>query len=63
MLFRSIFSIPGIGEQFTKSILVNDYPTIMGITIMYSTILIVMILIVDILYGIIDPRLRMGGGK
>lgn len=61
LVIEQIFSIPGIGEQFTKSILVNDYPTIMGITIMYSTILIVMILIVDILYGIIDPRLRMGG--
>lgn len=63
LVIEQIFSIPGIGEQFTKSILVNDYPTIMGITIMYSTILIVMILIVDILYGFIDPRLRMGGGK
>ena len=63
LVIEQIFSITGIGEQFTKSILVNDYPTIMGITIMYSTILIVMILIVDILYGIIDPRLRMGGGK
>lgn len=63
LVIEQIFSIPGIGEQFTKSILVNDYPTIMGITIMYSTILIMMILIVDILYGIIDPRLRMGGGK
>ncbi|MBK0348315.1 ABC transporter permease [Aerococcaceae bacterium zg-ZJ1578] len=64
LVIEQIFSIPGIGEQFTKSILVNDYPTIMGITIMYSTLLVVMILIVDILYGVVDPRLRMGqGGK
>lgn len=63
LVIEQIFSIPGIGEQFTKSILVNDYPTIMGITIMYSSLLIVMILIVDILYGIVDPRLRMGGSK
>lgn len=62
LVIEQIFSIPGIGEQFTKSILVNDYPTIMGITILYSTILIVMILIVDILYGIVDPRMRMGEG-
>lgn len=59
LVVEQIFSIPGIGEQFTKSILVNDYPTIMGITIMYSTFLVVIILIVDILYGIVDPRLRM----
>lgn len=61
LVIEQIFSIPGIGEQFTKSILVNDYPTIMGITILYSALLIVLILIVDILYGLIDPRLRMGG--
>lgn len=59
LVVENIFSIPGIGEQFTKSILVNDYPTIMGITILYSVILIVIIFGVDILYGFIDPRLRL----
>lgn len=59
LVVENIFSIPGIGEQFTKSILVNDYPTIMGITIMYSAILVIVIFIVDILYGVIDPRLRV----
>lgn len=64
LVIENIFSIPGIGEQFTKSILVNDYPTIMGVTIMYSVILVVIILIVDILYGLIDPKMRVTqGGK
>lgn len=64
LVIENIFSIPGIGEQFTKSILVNDYPTIMGVTIMYSVILVVIILIVDILYGLIDPKMRIAqGGK
>jgi len=64
LVIENIFSIPGIGEQFTKSILVNDYPTIMGVTIMYSVILVVIILIVDILYGLIDPKMRVvQGGK
>lgn len=62
LVVENIFSIPGIGEQFTKSILVNDYPTIMGVTIMYSVILVVIILIVDILYGLIDPKMRVAGG-
>ncbi|MGX7109049.1 ABC transporter permease [Facklamia miroungae] len=62
LVIEQIFSIPGIGEQFTKSILVNDYPTIMGITIMYSVLLVVIILIVDILYGFIDPRMRQVEG-
>lgn len=62
LVVENIYSIPGIGEQFTKSILVNDYPTIMGITIMYSALLVFIILIVDILYGLIDPRMRQSEG-
>lgn len=52
-----------LGEQFVKSITVNDYTVIMGTTIFYSAIFILVIFIVDILYGIIDPRIRLAGGK
>ncbi|TGD23407.1 ABC transporter permease [Companilactobacillus suantsaicola] len=62
MVVENIFSIPGIGEQFVKSITTNDYPTIMGLTIFYSFLLIIVYLIVDILYGLIDPRIRLGNG-
>ncbi|WP_056976654.1 oligopeptide ABC transporter permease [Ligilactobacillus agilis] len=61
MVIENIFSIPGIGEQFVKSILTNDYPTIMGVTMLYSFGLVVIILITDIVYGIIDPRIRLTG--
>ena len=61
MGIENIFNIPGIGEQFTKSILTNDYPTIMGLTMLYSVMLVVIILVVDILYGFIDPRIRLSG--
>jgi oligopeptide transport system permease protein len=63
MVVENIFSIPGIGEQFVKSITTNDYPTIMGVTMVYSFMLVVVILIVDILYGIIDPRIRLSGSE
>ncbi|MBW1605283.1 oligopeptide ABC transporter permease [Lactobacillus sp. Sy-1] len=63
MVVENIFSIPGIGEQFVKSILTNDYPTIMGLTIMYSFMLCVVLLLTDIVYGIIDPRIRITGKK
>ncbi|MDF4756741.1 ABC transporter permease subunit, partial [Vibrio parahaemolyticus] len=56
-------AVPGLGEQFVKSITVNDYTVIMGTTIFYSAIFILVIFIVDILYGIIDPRIRLAGGK
>lgn len=61
MVIENIFSIPGIGEQFVKSILTNDYPTIMGVTMLFSVGLVLIILLTDIVYGIIDPRIRLAG--
>lgn len=63
LVVENIFAIPGIGEQFVKSITTNDYPTIMAVTILYSGMLIFVILIVDILYGIVDPRIRVSEGS
>ncbi|MFB9860178.1 oligopeptide ABC transporter permease [Salinicoccus siamensis] len=62
LVVERIFSIPGLGEQFVNSILTNDYPVIMGVTLFFSLLFIVVIFIVDILYGIIDPRIRLSGG-
>jgi len=62
LVVENIFAIPGIGEQFVKSIMTNDYPTIMAVTILYSALLVFVILIVDLLYGLIDPRIRVSGG-
>lgn len=63
LVVEKIFAIPGIGEQFVKSITTNDYPTIMAVTIMYSGMLIFVILLVDLLYGIVDPRIRVSEGS
>ncbi len=63
LVVEKIFAIPGLGEQFVKSIYVNDYPVIMGTTILFAALFVVIILVVDILYGIIDPRIRLSGGK
>lgn len=63
LVVENIFAIPGIGEQFVKSIMTNDYPTIMAVTMLYSAMLVVVILIVDILYGIVDPRIRVSEGS
>ena len=59
LVVENIFAVPGIGEQFTKSILTNDYYTIMAVTILFSTLLVVVIFITDILYQLIDPRVRV----
>ncbi|EMF0036898.1 oligopeptide ABC transporter permease [Enterococcus hirae] len=63
LVVENIFAIPGIGEQFVKSITTNDYPTIMAVTILYSFMLIFVILVVDLLYGLVDPRIRVSEGS
>lgn len=59
MVIENIFNIPGIGEQFTKSIPTNDYPTIMGVSMVYCFGLVVILLLTDIVYSLIDPRIRL----
>lgn len=63
MVIENIFNVPGIGEQFVKSILTNDYPTIMGVTLVYCFGLVVILLITDIVYVLIDPRIRLTGSE
>lgn len=63
LVVENIFAIPGIGEQFVKSIMTNDYPTIMAVTMLYSAMLVFVIFVVDILYGLVDPRIRVSEGS
>lgn len=63
LVIEKIFAVPGLGEQFVLSISTKDYPTIMGTTMFYSALLITIIFIVDLLYGVIDPRIRVAGGN
>ncbi|ERM20282.1 peptide ABC transporter permease [Brevibacillus laterosporus] len=55
-----IFGIPGLGREFVISITNRDYTVIMGTTVFYAMILVVMVLIVDIAYTLIDPRIKLG---
>ena len=63
LVIEKIFSVPGLGEQFTLSILVLDYSVIMGITIFYSALFIFVVFLVDIIYGFLDPRITYNGGE
>nr|WP_277998242.1 ABC transporter permease [Zhaonella formicivorans] len=58
-----IFAIPGLGRYFVTSVFNRDYTLIMGLTIFYSVFLMAMNLIVDLSYAIIDPRVKLTGGK
>ncbi len=63
LVIEKIFAIPGLGDQFVSSINVNDYTVIMGTTIFYSALFVFIIFVVDILYGVVDPRIRVAGGN
>jgi oligopeptide transport system permease protein len=56
---EKIFVIPGLGGQFVSSILTRDYTVIMGTTIFLATILIVLNALVDIIYSLVDPRIKL----
>ena len=56
-----MFAIPGLGKHYVQSISNNDYTLVLGMTIFFGAFLILMNLVVDILYGIIDPRIRLSG--
>src|SRR5918994_1752383 len=63
LIVETVFSIPGLGQQFVVSIFEKDFPIIMGTTILYSVFFVASYLLQDILYGIIDPRIRVAGHR
>jgi oligopeptide transport system permease protein len=63
LVVEQIFAVPGIGEQFVQSVFVNDYAMILGTTVFFSVFFIIALLVQDISYGVIDPRIRVSGAK
>lgn len=60
-VIERIFGVPGLGREFVLSITNRDYTVIMGTTVFYAIILVVMILLVDIAYTLVDPRIKLAG--
>lgn len=63
LVIENIFAVPGIGEQFVKAINTNDFPIIMGTTLLIAFLFIFIILVIDLMYGVIDPRIRLAEGE
>ncbi len=59
LVVEQIFAVPGIGRAFVSSITNRDYPMIMGTTIILAVLIVVMNLVTDILYKIVDPRITL----
>lgn len=60
---EQIFAVPGMGKFFVTSMQAKDQPMILGVVLIYGVFLAIMNLFVDVLYGIIDPRIRLSGGR
>jgi len=60
-IVENIFAIPGLGKHFVTSIYNRDYTVILGLTIFYSIILIVLNMLVDLAYTLVDPRIKLIG--
>ena len=60
IILETIFSMPGLGQYFYNALLAKDLPVIQGVTLVYALTFVVMNLIVDVLYGVINPRVRLG---
>jgi oligopeptide transport system permease protein len=58
-VIERIFTIPGLGRSFVDSIGNRDYTAILGLTIFDATILVIANLIVDLLYVVVDPRIKL----
>ena len=63
LVVERIFAIPGLGQHLTQAITNRDYTMIMGVTVFYAMILTVCVLVVDIVYVFIDPRIKIEGSK
>lgn len=63
LVVEKIFGVPGIGELFITAIMSNDYNVVIAIAFLYSLLFVITMLVVDILYGIIDPRIRLERGN
>ena len=56
---ESVFAIPGLGRYFVQAVQQLDYTVIMGLTVFYGAFLVLMVIVVDIAYGFVDPRIRV----
>lgn len=59
VVIESIFDVPGIGRYFVNGALNRDYPVVMGVVIFYAVLIIGLNLLVDLIYGFFDPRVKV----
>jgi peptide/nickel transport system permease protein len=63
LFIETVFSLPGVGRLLTTSLARRDLPVVLAITVSVSLLIVLLTLIVDLIYGILDPRVRTGGER
>jgi len=63
VIIESIFAIPGMGQLMVQSVFSRDYPVVMGNLVIVSVLTLVANLVADVSYGLVDPRIRLGGRR
>jgi oligopeptide transport system permease protein len=58
LVVERIFGVPGIGREFIESAFSRDYTLVSGTVLLYGTLLVLFNLVVDVVYGFLDPRIR-----
>ncbi|HJN79437.1 MAG TPA: ABC transporter permease subunit, partial [Phycisphaerales bacterium] len=59
-VIEKVFAIPGLGMHFVDAVLSKDLTMIMGVVLVYSALLVLLNLAVDVMYAWVDPRIRVG---
>jgi len=57
---ENVFAYPGMGQYLVTALSAQDYPGVLGATMVYAVIIVITNLIADILYGVVDPQVRLG---
>jgi oligopeptide transport system permease protein len=60
LVVEQVFGLPGVGRYFVQGAINRDYTLVMGMVIFYAALLLALNLLVDLLYGWLDPRIRHG---
>lgn len=60
---ETVFAIPGLGRYFVQAVQQLDFTVIMGLTVFYGAFLVFMVVLVDLFYGLVDPRIRVAGDQ
>ncbi|HOK65073.1 MAG TPA: ABC transporter permease [Bacillota bacterium] len=62
-VIENVFAIPGLGSYYVNAVRDNDYTMVLGLTVFFAILYVAALILVDVLYGVVDPRIKVAGGE